>query len=67
VVLRHGGSRWCRLQVGVPSDRIRIRYCHYQIRIRTQPSDTDTNIDRCEKMISVNRISDMDWILADRM
>ena len=49
--------------VGVPSDRIRIRYCLYHIRIRTQPSHTDTNIDGCEKMISVSvKIGYQIWI-----
>ena len=52
------------------SDRIRIGYCLYYIRIRTEHSDTNTDIDGCEKMISrirQNRISDTDPILADRM
>ena len=55
---------------GVPS-RIRIGYCVYHIRIHTQPSNTDTDIGGCEKMISVSAKigyeSDMNRILADRM
>ena len=64
--------------VGVPLDRIWIRYCLYHICIYTQPSDTytDTNTDidtsECEKMIFVSikigyRMSDTDLILADQM
>ena len=41
-------------QLGVLSDRIRIGYYLYHIHIRTQPSDTDTDIGGCEKMISVS-------------
>ena len=44
-------SKFHQVQIGVQSDRIRIGYCIYHIQIRTQPSDTDTDIDRCEKMI----------------
>ena len=44
------------LPLGVPSDRIRIGYCLYHIRIRIQHSNTnmDTNISGCEKMISAS-------------
>jgi len=56
----------------VSSNRIQIRYFLYHIRIRTQPSDTDTvtDIGRYEKndiRIRQNRISYTDLILADRM
>ena len=52
------------LAVGVPSDQIQIEYCLYHIFIRTQPSDTDTdiNIGGCEKndiCIRQNQISDI--------
>ena len=44
------------LQLEVPANQIQIRYCIYHICIHTQLSDmdTDTDIDRCEKMISVS-------------
>ena len=54
-----------QLQLGVPSDWIRIGYCLYHIHIRTQPSDTDTDTDigGCEKMISVSvKIGYRIWI-----
>ena len=41
-------------ELGVPSDRMRIGYSIYNIHIRTQLSDTDTDIIGCEKMISVS-------------
>ena len=56
-------------ELGVPSDRIRIGYSIYNIHIRTQlfDTDTDTDIIGCEKndiRIRQNRISDTDRILA---
>jgi len=47
-------------------DRIQIGYCLYHIRIRIQPSDTDTDIGECEKLISVS-VKIGYQILADRM
>ena len=51
------------LLVGVLSDRIRIEYRLYHICIRTQLSNTDTDIDGCEIMIFVSaKIGYRIWI-----
>ena len=50
----------------MPLGRIRIGYCFYHIRVHTQPSNTDTDIDGCQKMISVSAKIGY-RILADQM